>query len=224
LNKVGEWITSQIIEPTDRFFKGQCKCNNGMEESASLCYTPCQEGFYGVMNRCIPYCPSNFRNDGDYCFKPEDYGRGVGYFLWDLEKCSRENSQGCEQWGLVIYPKCLQSCYNVACCICSPNCPKDMEDIGISCHKSNIYNRGVGLPLDCSSPNMSQPQAGDDKLIDLVKKQTTQYNDLLEKIIKTDTVFDNNKKDDLNKFVTNENKILKGIQDKHNEEIKKRNR
>jgi len=224
LNKAGEWITSQVIEPIDRFFKGQCRCNNGMEESALLCYNPCKEGFYGVMNRCIPYCPSNFRNDGDYCFKPQAYGRGVGYFLWDLEKCSRQNPQGCEQWGLVIYPKCDPLYYNVACCICSPRCPNDMEDIGISCHKSQIYNRGVGLPLDCSAPRMIQPNAGDDQLNDLVKKQKAQYDDLLEKIIKADSAFDKNQKDDLIKFVEDEDKNLKVIQDKHNEEIKKEKR
>ena len=30
----------------------------------------------------------------------------------------------------VIRPKCKESFHNVACCICSPDCPKDMTDIG----------------------------------------------------------------------------------------------
>lgn len=60
----------------------------------------------------------------------DSYGRGAGY-AWQFgdwfnldgafERCNRNHTQGCEQWGLVVYPKCARGYHNVGCCICSPN-------------------------------------------------------------------------------------------------------
>ena len=135
---VGEVITSC---PADR------------EKNGALCYPWCKAGFYGVGPVCWQDCPSGFRNDGAFCAKPDAYGRGVGYPLWDEDKCRRDNPElGCEKWGLIWYPKCRAHFHNVACCICSPDCPSDMTDIGVSCAKQS-YGRGAGEVLQCA-PNL----------------------------------------------------------------------
>ena len=126
-------------------------CNNPSEEKSGwLCYPKCEKGYSGAGPVCWLDCPSNFRDDGAFCYKPKPYGRGVGYAYWNKNKCNQENKQGCEKWGLMHYPKCMENFHNVACCICSPNCPKDMTDIGISCAKKS-YGRGVGTPLECAA-------------------------------------------------------------------------
>jgi len=82
--------------------------------------------------------------------KPSAYGRGVGY-PWEFgdrifsldgarARCAAANpTLGCEQWGAIIYPNCAQNFHNVACCVCSPNCPSGWTDIGISCKKPSNY-------------------------------------------------------------------------------------
>ena len=149
----GKKIITNIIEPANRFFKGEGKlpsyCPPGQENSVGLCYPVCRAGYYGTMTMCIPYCPSGYRNDGLYCFKPSPYGRGGGYVIWDGPKCNRENSSvGCEQWGAMWYPRCRSGFYNFGCCICTPTCPPGMTDIGISCQKPT-YDRGVGKIPTC---------------------------------------------------------------------------
>jgi len=67
-------------------------------------------------------CPSGFRDDGDYCAKPEAYGRGVGYISMGL--CESSYGQGnCEQTDLLYYPKCKTGFQAFGCCVCSPKCP-----------------------------------------------------------------------------------------------------
>lgn len=124
-------------------------CSKELEQSGLLCYPPCEKSYTGVGPVCWQDCQNDFRDDGAFCFKTPAYGRGVGYALWNLEKCQQENLQGCEQWGLLYYPKCKEGFHNVACCICSPDCPAGQTDIGISCAKKS-YGRGAGYPLGCS--------------------------------------------------------------------------
>lgn len=123
-------------------------CRDGQEKNGALCYPLCKPGYYGVGPVCWQPCPGGFRDDGAFCYKPEAYGRGAGYAIWSEGKCNRENSQGCEKWGAMWYPKCRENFHNVACCICSPNCPSGMTDIGISCAKDS-YGRGAGEVLTC---------------------------------------------------------------------------
>ena len=124
-------------------------CPPDQEKNGALCYPLCKEGFYGVGPVCWQYCPDGFRDDGAFCAKPGPYGRGAGYPLWDEDKCKRDNKElGCEKWGLIWYPRCRAGFHNVACCICSPNCPYDMVDIGVSCTKHS-YGRGAGYVLQC---------------------------------------------------------------------------
>jgi hypothetical protein len=123
-------------------------CRPGEEKNGLLCYPTCDSGFYGVGPVCWQDCPESYRDDGAFCYKPPSYGRGVGYS--SQEKCEDQNPQGCEEWGLIYYPKCKANFHNVACCICSPDCPDGMTDIGISCAKKS-YGRTAGKPLTCSS-------------------------------------------------------------------------
>ncbi len=132
-------------------------CPTGQENSAGLCYSSCKDGYSGALTMCVPSCPSDFRDDGLYCYKPDSYGRGSGYawafgdgFNTDgaLARCNADNpSVGCEINGALAYPKCKAGYHNVGCCVCSPDCPSNTVDIGVSCQKST-YDRGVstGLP------------------------------------------------------------------------------
>lgn len=60
---------------------------------------------------CSQSCPSDFPDIGIACSKPQTYSRGAGYSLWDQGKCNNEHSDvgGCEQYGLLYYPKCKTS-------------------------------------------------------------------------------------------------------------------
>ena len=71
-----------------------------------------------------------------YCAKPEAKGRKGGDLM--KEACERINKKKCEKDGLLWYEVCPKHFHNVGCCICSPDCPKKMDDIGVSCHK-DIY-------------------------------------------------------------------------------------
>ena len=124
------------------------QCADGLEQSGLLCYPPCKAGYYGVGPVCWQSCPSDFTDTGVDCLKPPSYGRGAGYPLWQRDKCESENPQGCEKWGLIWYPKCKANFHNVACCVCSPDCPSGFVDIGVSCQKDS-YGRGAGVPLGC---------------------------------------------------------------------------
>ena len=114
-------------------------CPSDKEKDGALCYPKCRDGYYGVGPVCWQSCPNEFRDDGAYCYKPKSYGRGAG----SIHKCN-----DCEKWGALWYPKCRPSFHHVACCVCSPNCPSGMTDIGISCQKHS-YGRTAGTPLIC---------------------------------------------------------------------------
>jgi len=131
-------------------------CKDDEEIYGGLCYPKCRDGFESVgccLCRHIG-CPPGFTDDGvATCIKPEAYGRGVGY-PWKfgdivskngmLKRCEADYGVGnCEEYGLVIYPKCKSGFHNVGCCICSPDCPAGMNDMGISCAKET-YGRGTG--------------------------------------------------------------------------------
>lgn len=115
----------------------------GADKSGPLCYPFCADGYYGAGPICWQSCPAGFRDDGAYCAKPETYGRGAGYpwqvgdTLFNLDaawrRCEQDNPQGCEQNGAIVYPKCREGFHAVGCCICSPDCPRGMADIGVSC-------------------------------------------------------------------------------------------
>ncbi|KAL4485736.1 hypothetical protein ABPG72_010998 [Tetrahymena utriculariae] len=143
----------------------RCQASTGKqcEQYGAIMYPKCENEFFNVeCCLCESPCPPGFRDDGLFCAKPSAYGRGAGY-PWKFgdgfnlnsatERCEKDNSQGCEQNGLIIYPKSQQGFHNVGCCTCSPDCPFGTTDIGVSCTKP-VYGRGVGYPMfyeDCSN-------------------------------------------------------------------------
>jgi hypothetical protein len=112
------------------------------ENSAGLCYRSCSPGYTGVVTDCLQNCPPEFRDDWLFCAKPAAYGRGGGWAT--QERCQNGTGQACESWGGLWYPKCRPDFHAFGCCICSPNCPAGMTDIGVSCRKQ-AHTRGVGL-------------------------------------------------------------------------------
>lgn len=123
-------------------------------KDAGLCYKDCPSNYKGVGPVCWGECPSGFKDTGIDCLKPKSYGRGAGHI--SKEKCEKSDDHGakkngCEKYGLLWYPKCDHNYHHVGCCVCSPNCPSDFKDIGISCQKPT-HDRGVGVPIsECAS-------------------------------------------------------------------------
>ncbi len=163
-------------------------CSSGKIYETGLCYKKCTRPGYegGGGPLCLAKCPSNFSDTGLHCFKPAAYGRGAGRipdvrcprgfsqrgigaaawcdngptWPWDLE--TRSATTSCrsneERNGGLCYPKCKSGYKAFACCVCSPICPSNTVDIGVSCQK-NSYGRGVGtIPTGCS--NGKENQAG----------------------------------------------------------------
>jgi len=122
-------------------------CAPGLQQDAALCYPYCEADYSGVGPVCWENCPAGFTDTGADCLKPPAYGRGAGYV--SQSDCQASNSQGCEEWGLLWYPICDAGFYAFGCCVCSPDCPPGMPDIGVSCQK-NSYGRGAGVPLVCT--------------------------------------------------------------------------
>ncbi len=141
------------------------QCAPGEVMDAGLCYPQCRAGYRGVGPVCWADCPSGYRDDGAFCAKPAAYGRGAGY-PWkfgdgfNLDKarrrCEKDNPQGCEKSGEIMYPKCRAGFSPAGCCICSPNCPSGFPDMGVSCTKPS-YGRGAGrVPKNCSGGKENQ--------------------------------------------------------------------
>jgi microsomal dipeptidase-like Zn-dependent dipeptidase len=114
---------------------------SGCEEgSPTIWYPKCRNGYKSIGLLCFENCRPGYNDDGLTC-------RADGLALAKA-KCERENAQGCEQYGLMYYPKCRAGFHAVECCVCSPNCPPDMTDMGVSCQKNGSEDRGIGkLPL-----------------------------------------------------------------------------
>ncbi len=137
-------------------------CDFGLEKDGQLCYTACEAGYSGAGPVCWQNCPtgSGFRDDGAYCAKPSSYGRGSGYAAWDKDLCNKEHPDvGCEQNGLMWYPKCKTNFHSVGCCVCSPDCPPGFTDIGVSCQKKS-YGRGAGTVLQCPEGTIADETGG----------------------------------------------------------------
>lgn len=140
-------------------------CGPNEDLDAGLCYPKCQAGYVGVGPVCWKSCPPGYRDDGTFCAKPAAYGRGAGY-PWKFgdglnldgakARCEKENRQGCEKYGEIMYPKCSEGFSPAGCCICSPVCPAGFVDIGVSCTKPS-YGRGAGtVPKNCPAGKVNQ--------------------------------------------------------------------
>jgi hypothetical protein len=159
MNAVMTWIAAQTAAINLPFCWRQSygngvgepyTCEAGLERNGLLCYPKCKAGFAGNGPVCWQSCPAGYNDTGADCIKPASYGRGAGYVIWEGNKCNSENPQGCEQNGALWYPKCKANFHAVGCCVCSPDCPSGMTDIGVSCAKES-YGRGAGEPLAMGS-------------------------------------------------------------------------
>ncbi|RHY00625.1 hypothetical protein DYB37_013697, partial [Aphanomyces astaci] len=114
-------------------------CAAGQERLGLLCYDKCPVGMTRKGLDCHSNCPAGFADQGLFCRNTE-YGRGFGYpwkfgdWLNDsgmYQRCQKDHGQGkCENWGWVVYPKCLPGYTSFGCCICRPTIP-DCEALGL---------------------------------------------------------------------------------------------
>lgn len=121
-------------------------CPADQEENGALCYPKCPEWApNGAGPVCWSTCPEGFSDTGIDCLKPSPYGRGAGrsclhgFFECDCNSDEQRN-------GLMCYPRCRDNFHEFGCCVCSPDCPEGMTDVGISCQK-NSHPRGAGSVL-----------------------------------------------------------------------------
>ncbi|MGE3307213.1 MAG: hypothetical protein AB7I52_14740, partial [Rhizobiaceae bacterium] len=136
------------------------------EDTAGLCYTNCKAGYHPFVTMCVPDCPPGFVDDGLYCRKPAPQGRSA--FKWELGdtpfslddararcRASRDGKKyGCGTFNAntIVYSLC-PSGYKTApvvTSLCTPVCPPNTTDIGVSCVK-HTYDRGVGGLMSCES-------------------------------------------------------------------------
>lgn len=137
-------------------------CSNGRVLIGLLCYSPCAPNFQRIGFDCHSICPANMRDDGLFC-RLAEYGRGSGYAYYASDwfsnkgmfsRCERDEGAGkCEQWGAMVYPKCKEGYYNVACCICRPsslpNCAALSLNPGIDLSCAKRITIGDPVPMDC---------------------------------------------------------------------------
>jgi hypothetical protein len=137
-------------------------CPPDTYESGALCYPTCSTGFTGNGPVCWGICPPDFPDFAGFCGKPNtSYGRGAGHLTEEGCRTSGEHGaalNGCEYYYGLWYPVCDQGFHNVACCICSPDCPPGFTDNGATCYKPS-YPNGVGkIPEAC--PTGKENDAG----------------------------------------------------------------
>lgn len=135
------------------------RCAPGQEQVGLLCYSECQAGYVGSLDRCGRICPEGFADIGFFCQKPAPYGRGAGY-AWQfgdplndsgsMARCEADNGAGNCEGSVIIYPKCKSGYHAFGANICTPDCPADWADTGTGCTKPTYY-RGAGEPLGCPS-------------------------------------------------------------------------
>jgi hypothetical protein len=173
LNRILKWIRGRAdMANTDMCWKrsygrgvgeGIDVCPIGKVKIGLLCYDPCPSGFTRVGFDCHQNCKPGWEDQGLFCRRNE-YGRGGGY-PWQFgdglnmngaySRCNRDNSQGCEQWGAVVYPKCAPNYSPFGCCLCRPNpfsCASEgysASQIDLSCGKQ--IRIGNPTPLVCPS-------------------------------------------------------------------------
>ncbi len=153
--------------------------SNGCEQSGILWYPKC-DNKYHPQGCCIcsPDTSQNDRESSKYhrtksptyydkssgsIPKGPSYGRGMGHTTQQECQSSSDHgaSNGCEQSGILWYPKCDNKYHPQGCCICSPNCPQGYTDDGSTCipgpslndreyrknnYKRNSYNRSGSSP------------------------------------------------------------------------------
>ncbi len=79
-------------------------------------------------------CPDGFRDGGNgLCAKPAPAPRRI-YAAGELERCERENPQGCEVVGLTVAARCPPGT-QLNAMMCAAACPPGYVDMGLFCRK-----------------------------------------------------------------------------------------
>jgi hypothetical protein len=159
-----------------------CDSYGDYENSNSLCYASCRQGYTGNGPLCVQDCPSGFDQTDLSCTKPSSYGNGVGNAL--TTSCSGGGCSGgdcswsgcnpisCEPISCGTYCKngqvnvdglCFDPCRDgfhfVGGSVCSPDCPSGFDDFGVGCTRPS-YGRGVGKVLGCANGYSQDNSAG----------------------------------------------------------------
>ena len=73
--------------------------------------------------------------DEEYCYKKETIPRGPG--------SPKKGMMFPYKWNNLYYPACPPNYHSVGCCICAPNCPLGMTDLGYKCLKDSYPRHGT---------------------------------------------------------------------------------
>lgn len=114
-----------------RYDLGENACENG---GAGISYPKCAPGWWGVGPLCWENCRAGYGDlPGFVCSRSGiDIAR---------ERCAKDNPQGCEQIGLIFYPKCKAG-YATAGLVCTQECPSTTTNIGLLCQKKLLARSG----------------------------------------------------------------------------------
>ncbi len=146
-----------------------CPSGYAKDPGSLICTTPCKADEQYFDNICYPRdCPAGYRNDGLYCGKPGAKTRES--FPWKpgdpflpnysgpMGRCETKYGNGnCERGGALIFPKCGIGFKPVAeGSVCTPICPSEYTDIGVSCKKPTS-KRGVVYANTCPAGTVKDP-------------------------------------------------------------------
>ena len=110
------------------------QCPKGKEKSGSSCYNKCKKGYTGIGLACWMNCPASMLDQGAFCYKLEQYRIPVPSYSEKECLASTTHNHECYKGFWMWYEKCKEG-FSSFGQICKPECPKKMEDIGISCTK-----------------------------------------------------------------------------------------
>ena len=110
------------------------QCPKGKEKSGSSCYNKCKKGYTGIGLACRMDCPASMLDQGAFCYKLEQYRIPVPSYSEKECLASTTHNHECYKGFWMWYEKCKEG-FSSFGQICKPECPKKMEDIGISCTK-----------------------------------------------------------------------------------------
>jgi hypothetical protein len=138
------------------------ECRHHREKIGLLCYSRCPVGYSRFGFDCHQNCLPGWSNQGLFC-RLAEYGRGAGY-PWKFGdgfndngmfgRCQRDHRQGCEKYGLIVYPKCRSGFKPIECCICrpaTPNCGSLGFNNGIDLSCAKKITIGDPKSMECGS-------------------------------------------------------------------------
>jgi len=161
--------TTAIKIATNNFGEIGLHCPDGYFQNGLFCSKLCKPGESpDGLGNCYAPCPAGWNETLTTCNKPAPYGRvgripdqscpagltyvdilGVGNCLsgiWFKQFANKSCRDGEEFDGILCYPKCKQDYHPVGCCICSPDCPAPLVDMGLFCSRP-ARNAGANVGI-----------------------------------------------------------------------------